>query len=265
MGAGQMIKVTRIDATPKLRITLVAALVLIAATGFGVVVRQSHPAESVAWPGPVAVHPYSQWPMVTTRRVFVLFAGDDFAAGYGGIGTNAYPYILCNAVGLTCHVDAQSGTGLVNDGRRYSATTRRLIDRLPIDAKLYQADVVVVDAGRNDVEASGSDYAVALKEYVQEVNRTWPGAKVVVVLPAYFSDRPDPGYEKRAVITADVVEPLGGVLIDPVARGWFIGQDISSLTSGADGHPNQQGHELIAHKLAEALKELGVTATEGVR
>ena len=54
--------------------------------------------------------------MELTRRPSLLVVGDDYASGYGGVPRNAYPYIMCNTVGVNCNVDAQTGTGLVNDG-----------------------------------------------------------------------------------------------------------------------------------------------------
>jgi lysophospholipase L1-like esterase len=262
-----VIRSTRIARIRTRRIRLVATLIMIAvaATALGVIVRHAHTRESTISELATAANRYSQWPMVTTRRLSVLFTGDDFAAGYGGVGLNAYPYILCNAVGLTCHVDAQIGTGLVNDGRRYSARTLRLIDRLPVDARLYDPDVIIIDAGRNDVEATPQEYAAALKQYMQELNRLWAHARIVVVLPAYLSDHADASYPERAALTTDAVKLLGGIVIDPIARGWYAGVDMSSLKSGHDGHPNQQGHELIAHKLAEALEDLGIAQIGAVR
>ncbi|CAN5140166.1 hypothetical protein BH11ACT7_BH11ACT7_02400 [soil metagenome] len=205
-----------------------------------------------------AVRAYAQPPMVTTTRLSVLFAGDEVAAGYGGIGLNAYPYLVCNAVGLNCHVDAQPGTGLVNDGRLHSGETDRLIDRLPSDAALYDVDVLIVDAGRNDSASTVFEFVSALEDYLVAAERIWPGLAVFVMLPTFPSADADTEYRMRAVAVTEVVELQGGIVIDPIALGWYAGVDLSSLSISGGSHLNQHGHVLIAGKLSDALARNGV-------
>lgn len=241
-----------------LRLLIVTALVVIVVLVLGLCVYRSRSGMSQSAQVLTADQAYSQWPMETTKRSSVLFAGDDFAAGYGGVGRNAYPYILCNSVGLNCFVDAQTGTGLINDGRAYGSGTQRLIDRLPMDASLYNADVLILDAGRNDSESLLWEYVAALEDYLEEAKRVWPEIMVFVVLPMYPSAGADPQYAARAVAVTDVVEWLGGVVIDPIALGWYAEADLPSFFSSGDGHPNQQGHALIARKLADVLAGHGI-------
>lgn len=202
--------------------------------------------------------PYDAASMEGTKRPSALFAGDDFAAGFGGVATNAYPYIVCSKIGLNCNVDAQTGTGFVNDGRNYSSGTFRLIDRLPTDRMIYDVNLVVVDAGRNDLEAPPDVYGEAMKQYLTEVSRLWPAAKIVVIAPSYLSAEPSSDYTDRISLTGQIVESFGGILIDPLAEGWYDGVDLSAKVLPDGVHPNQRGQEFIAKKLGESLRNRGI-------
>jgi lysophospholipase L1-like esterase len=72
----------------------------------------------------------------------------------------------------------------------------------------------------------------------------------------------DSDYRARAVTVADLIQWFGGVVIDPLALGWYADADLDSLFTDGAGHPNQQGHALIAKKLAQVLAEHGIGAGE---
>lgn len=191
----------------------------------------------------------------TPKRQSALFVGDDFPAGYGGIGRNAYPQITCYSIGLDCGVDAQPGTGFVNDGRDYSSTTFPLIDRLPTDQKLFDPDFVIVDAGRNDNQTPAPVLASATARYFQQISRIWPAAKLIAIAPYYLSPGPDPDYGTRIELLHPIVADHGGLLIDPAAEGWYDGVDESTMLQIDGLHPNQTGQEFIARKLAKSLQD----------
>ena len=159
---------------------------------------------------------------------------------------------------MNCNVDAQTGTGLVNDGREFSSDTFRLMDRLPTDQRLYAADVVIIDAGRNDFEAQPTDYGGALEQYLQRVSKIWPGSKIVVIAPTYLSSVPYSDYDTRIAVIRNVVESFDGILIDPLAEGWYEGADVSTMLLSDDVHPNQVGHQFIALKLEQSLLNRGI-------
>jgi lysophospholipase L1-like esterase len=204
--------------------------------------------------------PYSLAPMERTPRPTALFIGDDFAAGYEGVYVYAYPYIVCDVFDLNCNVDAQSGTGFLNNGQRYSPKNSQLVDRLPRDHLIYDANLVIIDAGRNDVEVGLEGYGQAMEQYLREVKQFWPAAKIVVMAPSYMSADPYPEYADMISIMGQITESFGGVLIDPVAEGWYDGVDLSIYQAPDRKHPNQAGHQLIAQKLAESLIRRGLIA-----
>lgn len=212
-------------------------------------------AESGRGPGDT---PYGSVVMEATQRPSALFVGDNFPAGYGGIGRNAYPHIVCYSIGLNCGVDAQPGTGFVNDGRDYSSSTLKMIDRVPKDQKLYDPDFVIIDAGRNDLEAAPPVFGEAVAQYLGQVKRIWPAAKIVVIAPYYLTAAPDADYGARLLLISQIVASHGAILIDPLAEGWYEGDDISVMLQPDGLHPNQAGQEFIAKKLGQSLQNRGI-------
>jgi lysophospholipase L1-like esterase len=200
--------------------------------------------------------------MELTRRPSLLVVGDDYASGYGGVPRNAYPYILCNTVGVNCNVDAQTGTGLLNDGRTYSPGMHRLIDRLTTDYERYNVDIVVVDAGRNDLQAPLTSLSSTLDRYLTRVGQLWPDARVVVLAPAQLTNEQAPDYPARTAAMSDVVARHRGILIDPAADGWYNDVDLSTIRAEDGLHPSPLGHQLIARKLGEALQRYGIIETD---
>lgn len=232
----------------------VVVLILIAVIWFRAV-DVDNAAESGPWPGNP---PYGPVLMEATHRPSALFVGDNFPAGYGGIGRNAYPQIVCHSVGLNCGVDAQPGTGFVNDGREFSSSTFRLIDRLPTAQKLYDPDFVIIDAGRNDLQIEPPILAKAMAQYLQQVKRIWPAAKIVVIAPYYLSAVPDADYGARISLISQMVKSNHGLLIDPLAEGWYEGVDEFDMVLPDGLHPNQAGQEFIAERLANSLQNRGI-------
>jgi lysophospholipase L1-like esterase len=197
--------------------------------------------------------------MARTQRPTALFLGDDFAAGNDVIAY-AYPQMVCDLFGLNCNVDAQSGTGFVNDGRNYSTQNSRLIDRLPRDQRIYGADLVIIDMGRNDVEVGPEAFGQAMEQCLREVRRFWPAAQIVVIAPSQLSAEPYPEYADRISIGRQITDSFGGVVIDPVAEGWYDGVDVSTIETSDHIHPNLDGHWLIARNFAESLQRHGIVA-----
>jgi lysophospholipase L1-like esterase len=238
-----------------LRTFAVVVSALVIALSAAIWFRMSH-AEDVSSPGLQHVDsPYQPVPLAKVRRPTALFVGDDFTAGFGGIGRNGYPRIVCNAMQMNCNVDAEVGTGFVNDGRDFSSNTFRLIDRLPADEKIYAPDVVIIDAGRNDFEVDPKLFGNALEQYLRRVVRIWPASKVVVLAPSYLSAEAYGDYGTRISVIANAVQSVGAILIDPIAEQWYGRADLSTLLLPDSFHPNQAGHQFIADKLEKSLRD----------
>ncbi|MFL0175311.1 SGNH/GDSL hydrolase family protein [Mycobacterium sp. SMC-13] len=202
-----------------------------------------------------------QAPMETSSWRTALFVGDDFLAW--GRGYYTYPYVVCDTFKLNCNVDAQTGTGFLSNGQNYSSANRPLIDRLPTDKEVYNApDIVIVDAGRNDIPAEPEVFGGAVESYLREVKQSWPQAEIVVIAPWVMAPEQDPTYAATASIICERTEVVGAMCIDPVAEGWFTGVDVSTSSMDDNRHPNQSGHTFVGRKLAEFLQSHGRMAGE---
>jgi lysophospholipase L1-like esterase len=252
-----------------MRLAVLTVAVVVAILAICIWLRQSR-AEDAASVQPSDGTSYQAATMEGAQRTSALFVGDDFTAGYGEAGRNAYPYIVCSALGLNCNVDAQTGTGFLSDGNSHSSApgdngkpvqTARLADRLAMDREIYDVDLVVVDAGRNDLDAPLEQYGDALKQYLSQVTSFWPEAKIVVIVPTYMSTEPSPDYASRVSMIKQIADSFGGTVIDPLAEKWYDGVDLSAMTLSDGVHPNQRGQEFLAQKLGQSLRNRGIGQT----
>ena len=138
----------------------------------------------------------------------------------------------------------------------------RLIDRLANDYERYNVDIVIVDAGRNDLQAPLTSLSSALDRYLTRVGQLWPDAKIVVLAPAQLTNEQAPDYPLRVAAMSEVVGRHRGILIDPAADGWFNDVDLSTIRAEDGLHPSPLGHQLIARKLGEALQRYGIIETD---
>jgi lysophospholipase L1-like esterase len=199
-----------------------------------------------------------QAPMERPERSTALFVGDDFAAW--GQALYTYPYMVCDAFMLNCNVDAQVGTGFLNSGQDFSIGNSPAIDRIAKDREMYDANVIIVDAGRNDLPVGADVFGEALGQYLRSVREAWPQAKIVVIVPWLLSTEQEPDYAEIASVVCQQTAMVDGVCIDPLAEGWLNGVDVSTLQMHDNVHPNQAGHTMIGKALSESLERHGVLA-----
>jgi lysophospholipase L1-like esterase len=191
----------------------------------------------------------------------VLFAGDSFTAGAGVQSEiDAYPALIARSAGWNVHVDAQGATGFIADGRGTgNGDTSRLIDRLAEDGRRFpEVDLLIIDAGRNDLGYPTEEIAAALSEYVNAARRQWPGVKIVQILPAFLTVRPYDAYPDLWRKMNSSLAAVDGTLIDPFADGWYTGADLASMVIPDKVHPNGQGSSHIAARLLASLRAKGI-------
>jgi len=236
---------------------LTLTLVVVAALGAGIWLKTARADDAGAQARQELSTRYSVAPMERVPRRTALFIGDDFAAGFEGVYTYTYPYVICDAFDLNCNVDAENGTGLISDGQSYSPSNSSLANRLPRDQQIYDADLIIVDAGRNDIEAGVgvAAYGQAMEQFLTEVKRTWPAATIAAIAPSPMTTQPYAKYGDIVSVLSYVTKSLGVVLIDPIAEGWYNDVDIpeNQIQFRDQYYPNQKGQALIAQKLAESL------------
>lgn len=189
----------------------------------------------------------------------VLWVGDSFTAGEGaGVPPRlTYPHVVGERLGWTCHVDAQAGTGFVNDGFAASPEFAPLVRRLPDDVRLFAADVVVVDAGRNDIDAGPTVLERAVDDYLSALRAAYPQAAVVLVLPSLVAAGQPPEYVRVADVLRRAAEAHGARTVDPAAAGAFDGAGPADALVCADGfHPSARGQARYAEVLEPLLRQV---------
>ena len=86
-------------------------------------------------------------PLTVARRVpSALFTGDSYTAGTGAADPHhGYACLATQAMGWHYNLDAEGGTGYLNDGASNSDKFVPFIDRLSSDKAKFLADLIVVD------------------------------------------------------------------------------------------------------------------------
>lgn len=190
--------------------------------------------------------------VVPWRDPAALVVGDSFPAGSGAPSKEKGAGCLAVAVmGWTCNLDAQAGTGFIADGTANDPAYGPLIERLPETKRKHLADIVVIDAGRNDRLFPDEDIAAAITTYLEAVRAAWPKAELVVIEP-YFMNSHSPLFSEDVLdhLHAEV-ERLEGHVISPHDEGWIPrGRKSRDLDA--------EGHRYIGERLATALQELGL-------
>ena len=192
--------------------------------------------------------------------VTALWVGDSFTRGEGADvpEEQTYPYLVSARLGWQCHVDAQNGTGFVNDGFLAGPGLAPLIDRLPGTAQQVRADVVIVDAGRNDCIAADSAVHAAVTRYLTALREAYPRARLIVVLPTLLSRWQPPEYRHVAAVLRDAGPAFGADVVDPASAPGFAEPGAGAALVCIDGfHPSAAGQAHYADVLTQLLPRAG--------
>ncbi|MBY6686525.1 SGNH/GDSL hydrolase family protein [Rhodococcus sp. BP-149] len=205
--------------------------------------------------------------LAPSRATTALWVGDSYTAGVGRIDNASYARIVCLRMGWACNVDAEGSTGFLDDGAaEYQGVTSRLPARLDFDKATFDADAIIVDAGRNDLEVPFDVLIGAIDDYVSDLREGWPDARIVIIVPTFMSPEKYDNYDELVAGIDAIAAKVGGQVLDPVARGWYANVDIPSMQIEDRVHPNAVGNAYLAGVLERDLRELGLgdlTAPEG--
>lgn len=172
---------------------------------------------------------------------------------------STYPEIIADRMDATLVLDGQDGTGFVRGLDLHNPARIPFIDRLDGDAAAYHVDYVLIDGGRNDLDASADSVVAAADEYVKKVRSDWPNAKIAIILPASATpDKTTNHYPAVADGLRRTAERVGAYVLDPVAQGWYRDIDMKPLLS-QDGTrlAGDAGETYYADKIIENLKLMG--------
>ena len=221
-----------------------------------------------------------------------LWIGDSFTAGIGGSRAGRpYPGVVSARIGWVSLVDAEGGTGYINDGRANEASFAPFSGRLADDVRRYRPDIVIVDGGRNDRWSTEQDLTKAVTSYLSAVHAAWPQARLVVILPSFLTSKLDAdlrdvrlyirqawaefgsagtGWLLRAgrqptlrTYIRQAAERQGAFVVDPARLGWLSSEPKQVLVSADGVHPNDAGHTWYAAQLTNALRELALRLQHG--
>src|SRR5664280_2319187 len=191
--------------------------------------------------------------------VTALWVGDSFTRGEGADVSQerTYPHLVSARLGWLCHVDAQNGTGFLNDGFLAGPGLAALIDRLPETSRRVCADVVIIDAGRNDGIADELGLRAAVSRYRAALREAYPRARLMVVLPTLLDPVQPAEYQQIAIVLRQVAQAHGAEVVDPACdEGFAECGDGPDLVCVDRFHPSAAGQEHYAVVLTRLLRAL---------
>ncbi|MEV0672711.1 SGNH/GDSL hydrolase family protein [Mycobacterium sp. NPDC050441] len=190
-------------------------------------------------------------------RPTLLIVGDSFAGGTGDVTFRPYPYLLGDRLGWNLTVDAQGGTGFINAGDVKKRGTPFAV-RLDRDEHLYNADYVLIDGGRNDLDLVPVEVITAADEYIKRVRAAWRQAIIIVILPSFVSAEEASNYPTISAGMRRSAEEVAAHVIDPVAEGWYRERDLAPLFWHDGIHLNAVGNEYYASRIFDDMRLMGL-------
>lgn len=199
------------------------------------------------------------------NQPIALWIGDSYTAGAGAT-TSATGEALATsaALGWQSDMDAEGSSGYVARGRRQSPTYDAVPARIASDAASFTGvDVVLLDAGRNDVGHPPKAFRRAVVSSFDAVAKGFPSSAVVVIAPFLMTSKPQSFLAMRRVLRQQA-RMRRWAYVDPIAEGW-INRVSAKLVVSDRIHPNQQGYDYIVAHLAPAIKKALRAAHEHAR
>lgn len=181
----------------------------------------------------------------------LLFVGASYSIGLGATDPAfGYPDLLADRLQRPFTVEAASGTGFQNPGRRDAGTFAQRIARTPTAPA---PRIVIIQGGRDDTRYPiEKEYAAAL-DTIRLAESRFASAQVVVLgpIPAVL-----PVSSKVSEISAAIGRACRAAragYVDPVGLRWITPENVDRFSGHIRGHPNDAGYAYIATKLMGAL------------
>ncbi|HLR84729.1 MAG TPA: SGNH/GDSL hydrolase family protein [Nocardioidaceae bacterium] len=186
----------------------------------------------------------------------VLWVGDSYTVGHGTPGpAYGYPCLISARLNWTCKLDAQGGTGFINDGTQADPSNVALPDRLEDTSQKVDPDLVVIDAGRNDYRATPAAMRHTVNKYLADAHAAFPDARFVVILPFVLGQsRFD--YSMINFTIRRAARNGGDIVIDTTTPAWR--RYIAKLPTVDGLHPTARSHRLLARQFTKTFRHLRI-------
>ncbi|MBS4103225.1 SGNH/GDSL hydrolase family protein [Tsukamurella paurometabola] len=172
----------------------------------------------------------------TSDRRPVVVIGASVSSGKAVAATQAYPSRVAALSGRPVRVSSRVGAGYADGSMARLTRAANLPAQNP--------DLVVLQAGTNDVGAPPALIAGQVRQVVATVRQQAPGARiaVVTVFPSIHRGAAARSTDAAIISAARSVDP-GVAVISPLNEGWTYG-------AADDGHPGAGAHLRIAERVA---------------
>lgn len=185
-----------------------------------------------------------------------LIVGDSFTEGYGASTAEAtWASIAVGTLGWRATIDGVGGTGFTKRSATDGTQGVGFRDRLLRHADAgVDYDVVVLQGGLNDWQASAAQESAAVRLAVRTVQDAWPDAVVVVFGPA---EPLGDGVERLELLPAirDASEEAGAVFIDPSSPTPWITPENTDVFDLGDGlHLDDAGYAYLAARFVAEIQ-----------
>lgn len=190
----------------------------------------------------------------------VLFLGGSVIAGASRApGTPAIGEVAAVQLGWRAEVDGRTRAGFTVDGRG----APRISKLLPADIDVAP-DVVVIQGGEADVDATAEDLGAAIAGLAAELRAAF-GLTTRIVLVGPYSPTADPSAALLAVrdTMKETARAAQVNFLDPLTAGWVLGTDPPGLVNPGSRLPTAEGHLKIGRLLANDLEKLNLVASTG--
>ncbi len=183
----------------------------------------------------------------------MVVVGASFTAGVGAQSpSQGWAPLLARQLGWRAVVRGVPGAGYVRKGYRGGGPIGRELRH--VDLARLEPSLVVVQAGHNDIGAPLGEVARNVGLDIAMVRREDPGARLVLVTVFVRGNKVSTAAEKtdRTIVAAARKADPAALVLDPLHPRWQFPRVADHL------HPDEAGHESIAHRVALALSAAGV-------
>jgi acyl-CoA thioesterase-1 len=186
----------------------------------------------------------------TTAPLRAVFIGDSYSAGAGSSGKAAtFPQLVAVSQGWIPTNFARGGTGYLASSGREECGEERCPNYLQVLPSAVEADpdIVFVSGGRND--RSGAQAEQQIVDFYAQLRAELPEARIIATSPLWDDDDAPASLNAIATTVRNAVSSVDGTYLD-------IGQPLagrSELMSADSIHPNDDGYQLIADTITQAL------------